>query len=44
MNVPIEIIGPLFVALLSLQAWTLKELVALKIQVATLNAKMEARE
>ncbi len=43
MNVPVELVGPVIVSLIALQAWTLKELVALKVAVATLSAKLEAQ-
>jgi hypothetical protein len=43
-NVPTEIVEAFLVAVLGLQAWTLKEVVKLKVEVARLNQRLDDTE
>ena len=43
MNIPIQIICIFLTAVVGLQAWTLKEVVTLKAEMAALKASMAAR-
>jgi hypothetical protein len=50
MNIPIEIVEASFVAIIALQSWALKEIIALKVKVAKVDelerrvTKLEALE